>query len=61
MGTMPRRDVVRKLKAAGFWYEYTRGGHEHYTNGTRKVPVPRHSKDIEDPLLSGIFREAGLK
>lgn len=60
MGDMPRRKLIRLIEENGLVYTYSRSGHDYYEDGSSKVGVPQHKKDIEDPLLAQILREAGI-
>lgn len=61
MAIMARRTLVRLLEDNDFRYWQSRGGHDYYPKGSVKVTVPHHSKDIEDPVLSDILSQAGLR
>ena len=61
---MKVRDVVKRIKADGWYYSYTEGDHHHYRHDTKpgKVTVPGHPSDEVKPgTLSGIWRQAGLR
>lgn len=56
---MLRRDLVNKLLSAGF---QGKGGtkHEKFIKNGITVMVPRH-REIPEPTVKKILREAGLK
>lgn len=57
---MKQRDLVKKLNQNG-WYLLKHGGeHDIYTNGIKKVQVPRH-KEIKEILAQSILKQAELK
>lgn len=58
---MKRRDLIRKLEAAGFRKVRDDGGHTVYTKpGFPPVPVPRH-RELNELTAQGIMKGAGLK
>lgn len=61
---LKRREVVAILKALGFEYSHTKGGHEHHKGtfgGThRSVTVSTHIADFDDYLLQMMSRQAGV-
>lgn len=62
---MKRRDIVRKLEAAG-WKELREGKHPNFYNPNAVAPklkliqVPAH-REIPEPLALKILRDAGLR
>ena len=62
---MKRRDIVRKLEAAG-WKELRGGRHPNFFNPDATAPklkliqVPAH-REIPEPLAWKILRDAGLR
>ncbi len=58
---MTGKDVIAKLKAAGWVLDRVHGSHHIMTKGGRAVPVPVHgSRDIGAGLLAAIRRQAGV-
>jgi predicted RNA binding protein YcfA (HicA-like mRNA interferase family) len=61
---MRAREVVRRLKADG-WYEHSsKGSHQHFKHPTKvgKVTVPIHGgEEIGLVVLRSIERQSGLK
>lgn len=57
---MKRRELIKKLEKAG-WY-FLREGHDHtiYTNGTKQEPIGRHN-DIPEPVARAILRRNGIQ
>jgi len=62
---MKRRDIVRKLEAAG-WRELREGDHSNFHNPDAAPPlrqliqVPRH-REIKEILAKHILKSAGLR
>lgn len=58
---MNGRDVLEKLKAAGWVLRRISGSHHIMEKDGRKVPVPVHGpKDLAPGLLSAIRRQTGV-
>ena len=58
---MKRRDLVKKLEAAGYREDRNDGGHAIYEkNGGRPVQVPNH-KEINENTAKAILKAAGVK
>jgi predicted RNA binding protein YcfA (HicA-like mRNA interferase family) len=58
------RDVIRRLKAAGWQLKTTRGSHRQYRHPDKGlvVTVAGHpGKDVPVGTLKAIFRSAGLE
>ncbi len=56
-----RRDLVKKLEAAGYKVDRDDGGHTIYEKkGERPVQVPRH-REINENTAKAILKSAGLK
>lgn len=57
------REIIDRLKADGWELVKTRGDHFQFKHPAKpgKVTVPHPVKDIGDPLLKSIERQAGLK
>jgi mRNA interferase HicA len=54
---MKRRDLEKRLRAAG-WHLIRHGGrHDVWSNGEREIAVPRHS-EINEYTAKAILREA---
>ncbi len=57
------RQVVRKLRRAGFEFDrMAKGSHEVWWNPVtrRRTVIPNHPGDIPEPTLRAIIRQAGL-
>jgi mRNA interferase HicA len=54
-----RRDLVRRLQAAGFVLVRSRGPHDVFGRGALRIAVPRH-KEVKEHLARQILRDAGL-
>ena len=58
---MKRRDLIKKLEAAGYKIDRDNGNHIIYEKeGSRPVQVPRH-REINENTAKAILRAAGLK
>lgn len=56
------KEVIAKLKAAGWSLDRIHGSHHILTKGGQAVPVPVHgSRDIGAGLLAAIQRQTGVK
>jgi mRNA interferase HicA len=55
-----RRDLVRRLAAAGFLLVRSRGPHDVFGRGDVRIAVPRHT-EIKEYLARKILKEAGVK
>jgi len=60
---MRPREVVKLIRAHGWRYLYTNGGHAHFEHPTLlgKVTVPQHPGDINPNIVKLILRQAGIK
>lgn len=57
---MKRRDLIKKLEAAGFHLLRDNGNHSIYTApGKPSIPVPRHT-EINEFTAKSILKAAGL-
>lgn len=60
---LPYREVVRRLRAAGFIEDRQTGSHVMFVKMTHAgevlVPVPRH-REVQRGTISSILRRAGL-
>lgn len=54
-----RRDLIKRLEAAGFKLIRHGGDHDIYVRGKDIEQVPRH-REINEKLAQGIIREWGL-
>ncbi|WP_404980514.1 type II toxin-antitoxin system HicA family toxin [Carboxydichorda subterranea] len=57
------RDVVQKLRAAGFEFDrMAKGSHEIWRNPStkRRTTVPHHPGELPEGTVRAIIREAGL-
>lgn len=58
---MKHRDLIKKLKAAGYQMARDDGNHTIYEKpGCRPVQVPRH-KEIHEYTAQAILKAAGIK
>ncbi len=60
---MTARDVIRKLRRAGFVFDrQAKGSHEIYYNPKtkRRVTVPNHPGDLPKGTLRAIIKQSGL-
>lgn len=57
---MKRRDLVRRLEAAGWVLIRSTGPHDVYGKGSLTIPVPRH-REIKEPTARRILKDAGLQ
>ena len=60
---MTAKDVIKRLKADG-WFEVPGiGGHRHFKHATKpgKVTVSMHGGDIPPGTLGNIGKQAGIK
>lgn len=58
---MKRRDLIKKLEAAGYRVDRDDGGHTVYEKeGSRPVQVPRH-REINENTAKSILKVAGLQ
>jgi predicted RNA binding protein YcfA (HicA-like mRNA interferase family) len=56
------KEVIAKLKAAGWTVNRIHGSHHILTKGGQAVPVPVHgSRDLGAGLLATIQRQTGVK
>lgn len=59
---MTGKDVIAKLKAAGWKLARIHGSHHILTKPGKAVPVPVHGhRDIGAGLLAAISRQSGVK
>ncbi len=59
---MNGKEVIAKLKAAGWSVNRIHGSHQIMTKGGQAVPVPVHgSRDIGAGLISALQRQTGVK
>lgn len=58
---MTGKDIITKLKAAGWKLDRVNGSHHIMVKGVRAVPVPVHgNKDVGVGLVSAIARQSGV-
>ena len=61
LSTVPRRELLRRLKQLGFEGPYTGGRHEFMVRGATRLVVPNpHRQEISVDLLVRILRQAGV-
>lgn len=59
---MNGKDVMAKLKAAGWTLDRVQGSHHILVKQGKAVPVPVHStRDLGSGLLAAIARQTGVK
>lgn len=54
---MKKRDVERKLRELGWWFDRHGGSHDLWTNGKIFESVPRHN-EVNEGLAKKIIRVA---
>ena len=55
--------LVRALARGGFYVHHQTGSHvamRHREDRTKRVTIPRHSKDLKKGTLANILKQAGL-
>lgn len=57
---MKQRDLIKKLKDAGFEFKRHGTDHDVYIRGKDREEVPRH-REINEKLAKAILRKWGLK
>jgi mRNA interferase HicA len=55
-----RRELIRRLQAAGFVLIRSRGPHDVFGRGSLRLAVPRHT-DIKEKLARKILKDAGIE
>ena len=59
---MTGREVIARLKAAGWTLDRVHGSHHILTRAGQAVPVPVHgSRDLGAGLLAALQRQTGVK
>jgi predicted RNA binding protein YcfA (HicA-like mRNA interferase family) len=59
---MNGKEVIAKLKAAGWKLDRVNGSHHIMAKDGKSVPIPVHgTKDLGSGLLSAIQRQTGVK
>lgn len=60
---MDSRDIIRKLKAAGWRVDRVRGSHHQFRHPSRPgtVTVPHPRKDLSIVVIRSIERQAGIR
>ena len=62
MEYMTGKEVIAKLKAAGWLLDRVHGSHHILAKDGRAVPVPVHgSRDLGTGILAAIQRQSGVK
>lgn len=56
---MKRRDLIKKIEAAGFCFKEHGGNHDTYKRGSDTEQIPRH-KEINEITAKRILRKWGL-
>ena len=57
---MKQRDLINKLKKAGFKFDKHGGNHDRYRRGSDVEEVPRH-KEINENTARHILKKWGLE
>ena len=57
---MKRRDLIRRMKKAGWYFERHGGSHDIYTNGKRTESISR-TREIGEKLAKDILKRNGIK
>jgi len=58
---LKRRDLIKRLEAAGYRKERDEGSHTIYAKpGSRHIPIPRHT-EVNEYTAKAILKAAGLK
>jgi len=61
LGPVKRKELIRRLRQAGFEGPYAGGNHQYMQRGQDTVRIPNpHQADIGKSLLARILREAGI-
>ncbi len=60
---MSSNDVIRLIKAAGWYLARTKGSHKHYKHATKPglVTVPHPKQDLPLGTLRSIEKQSGVK
>ena len=58
MVVIKRRDLVKRLKAAGYESVRNDGNHEIFSDGKQIIPIPRH-REINEITAKEILKRAG--
>ena len=64
MNTKKVREVIKMLKADGWYLAYTKGDHRQFKHPTKKGKVTVNKKlsdDLDGDLLDNILKQSGLK
>lgn len=59
---MDSKDIIRDLKAAGWFHHSTTGSHHHFKHPSKpgKITVPHPKKDMHPKTEASIKKAAGL-
>ncbi|MFA6006572.1 MAG: type II toxin-antitoxin system HicA family toxin [Candidatus Paceibacterota bacterium] len=58
---LPRRELIRRLRANGFTGPFSGGKHEEMERGDLRVTIPNpHTGDISGILIEKIRKQAGI-
>ena len=58
---LSRRELVRKLKACGFFGPFSGGKHEYMRREGLNIVIPNpHQGDISGQLISRLIKQAGI-
>ena len=57
------RKIIKALKSDGWYYVYSRGGHDYFKHPQKsgKITVPSHNKELKPGTYNSILKQAGLK
>lgn len=56
---MKRKDIIKRLECAGFYFHRHGGNHDVYIRGNDIEQIPRH-KEINEKLAKAILRKWNL-
>ena len=62
LGSLKPKELIHKLKKAGFHIDHTPGSHVILLNHSTqvRVVVPYHARELKRGLLFGIVKQSGL-
>jgi predicted RNA binding protein YcfA (HicA-like mRNA interferase family) len=62
IGSYTAKDIVKILRQRGFVLDRSRGSHQVYMlpDGTRRVIVPMHNRDLPKGTFYSILKQAGI-
>jgi mRNA interferase HicA len=54
---MKKKDLEKRLKALGWYFSHHGGEHDAWTNGSRKLFIPRHN-EVKELTAKQIIKDA---